>query len=148
MSLLKLRPIIFGLSIFDLIWMWALAVERLAQNAFAFEKHVPRFRFYEEVFFGSLLLLASLALLLNRRWSHWVALILSGFSFYCIFIFRFWKLADLAEVRMFSYEHFSIWYPNMYPGQLLQIALSTVILGCAVASLTESIRRRKTPNDV
>jgi hypothetical protein len=115
--------------------MWAIAAERLSQYALALEHHVPKFRFYEEVFIACLLLLASLGLLLNRLWSQWVALILSGFLFYCLVIFSFWKLADNAEVPRFSYTHFLIWYPNMYRGQLLQIGLTMIVVYCAAASI-------------
>jgi hypothetical protein len=137
MSVLKLRPIIFGLSIFNLIWMWALTVERLAKYALAFEKHVHPLRFYEEAFLGLLLLLAALGLLLKRLWSQSVALIFSAFVFYCVTIFSFWNLACIVEVPLFSYSHLSLWYPNMFHGQLLHIVLSSVILCCAAASITE-----------
>ena len=132
LSVLKLRPVIFGLCVFNFIWMWTIARERLAQYALALEQHVPTFRFYEEVFFGVLLLIAALGLLFTRWWTQFVALILSGFVFCCVTIFHFWKLAYLAEVPLFSHAHFSLWYPNMFPGQLLQIVLSTLIVCCAI----------------
>ena len=137
-SFLQPRPIILGLSIFSLIWMWADTVERVARYALALEHHLPTFRPYEEVFLSLLLLLASLGLLIKKLWSQSVALFLSGFVFYCVAIFRFWNLAYLAEVPLFSYSHFSLWYPNTYPGQLLQIVLSAVIFCCAAASITNA----------
>ena len=128
--------------------MWEIAAESLSQNALALEHHVPKFRFYEEVFFACVLLLDSLGLLLNRLWSQWAALILSGFLFYCLVIFSFWKLADNAEAPRFSYTHFSIWYPNMYRGQLLQIGLTMIIVSCAAASIMKRAGASGSPNDV
>ena len=138
--MLKLRPIIFGLSVFSLTWTWAVTAERVSEYALSLEKHIPTFRLYEELFFSLLLLLAALALLLNRLWSQSGALILGGFVFYCLVIFRFWNLAYLAEVPLFSSSHFSLFYPNMYRGQSLQIVLSSVIFCCAAASITEWVR--------
>jgi hypothetical protein len=147
-SFLQLRPIIFGLSVFNLIWMLAIAQDRLAYDAVALEHHVSKWRFYEEAFLASLLLLASLGLLLKRWWSHWVALILSSFLFYCYAIFTFWKLADYAEVPRFSSTHLLMWYPNLYHGQLLQILLSATIFCCAASSIIKWIRSRIMSNDV
>jgi hypothetical protein len=134
-SFIKLRPIIFAVSLFNLIWMLAITKERLAYAAVALERHVPEWRFYEEAILAILLLFAASGLLLNRLVSSWVALVLSGFLFYCFAIWSFWKLADNAEVPRFSSQHFLLWYPNMYRGQLLQVGLSAIIFCAAAAAI-------------
>jgi len=129
-SLLKLRPIIFGLSIFSLVWTWSDTVDRLAIYAGYEVSGVSPFWPYEQVLLASFLLLASLGLLLNRPWSQWASLIVSGRILYLLTIRSFWNLAHNAEVPLFSYDHVSLWYPNTYDGQLLHIVLSALIFSC------------------
>ena len=142
-SLLNLRPMIFGLSIFSLIWTWSETVERLARIAASewvvFE--APPFWPYEEAFLALLLLVASLGLLLDRLWSQCASLNLSGLVLYSLTIRDLWYQARNAEVPFFSDEHLSLWYPNMYDGQLLHIALSALIFCCAAASVLNWCRR-------
>ena len=126
---------VFAVSLFDLIWMLALAKERLAYDAADLTRHVPEWRFYEEAFLAALLFFAASALLLNRWASSLVTLVLSGFTFYFVAIWSFWKLADNAEVPRFSSHHFLFWYPNLYRGQLLQIGLSAIIFCTAAAAI-------------
>ena len=68
-SLLKLRPIIFGLSIFSLVWTWSNTVERLAIYAAYEYIHVSTFWPYDEVLSASLLLHIVLsALIFSCEW--------------------------------------------------------------------------------
>lgn len=142
-SLPNLRPMIFGLSIFSLVWMGPETEERLSRIA-ASEwviLHGPLFWPYEEVLLALLLLVAALGLLLDRLWSQCASLNVSGLVLYSLTIRSFWKLAHNAEVPLFSDRHLSLWYPNMYHGQLLHIALSALIFCCAAASVVSWSRR-------
>jgi hypothetical protein len=129
--LLKMRPLLFGLSVFSLIWMIMLEA-RLPFERFGY---VVRGLYYDQIFFSILLVLASLAFLMKRYWSLVPAVILSGFVFYNVLLRSFWYLAKAAAVPMFSYRHFSLWWPNLHHGQLLQIILSAAILVCSVVFL-------------
>src|SRR5688572_8218313 len=103
--------------------------------------HGPPFWPYEEVLLALLLLLTALGLLLDRLWVQCASLNLSGLVLYSVTIRSFLIQARNAEVPVFSESHLSLWYPNMYDGQLLHIALSTLILCCAAASVLSWSRR-------
>jgi hypothetical protein len=141
-----LRPIVFGISVFNLVWTWTDAVERLSIYA-AHGYDTPPFFVYERLILASFLLLASIGLLLRRLWSECASLVVSGFFLYALTIRNFWYLAHNAEVPLFSYRHVSLWYPNFYGGQLLHIVVSALIFCCAAASLRYSIRLLCLTND-
>jgi hypothetical protein len=113
----------------------AITREQLASYAVAFVKHVPEWLFYQEAVAAMLLLIAACGLLLNRLVTNCVALAIGGFFFYHYAIWSFWILADNAEVPRFSAWHFSLWYPNLHAGQLLQIGLSATIFCVAAYSM-------------
>lgn len=145
-SLLRLRPIVFGISIFSLVGTWADTVERLRIYAAYTISGLP-FYPYEKLLLASFLLLASIGLLLGRFWSQCASLVVSGYFLYALTIRSFWYHAHNAEVPLFSYRHISLWYPNLYDGQLLHIVVSALIFCCAAASLRYSIRLLYLTND-
>ena len=139
-KLLKIKPLLFGLSLFALTWMIALEVRSASE--------LERLGFtisgvdYDGVFFSALLVLAAAALLLGRLWSLLAAAALSGAVFADVLFRDFWLLAKAAEVPGFSYRHFSLWWPNLEEGQLLQIILSGAILILSVGGLIHRVRSR------
>jgi hypothetical protein len=144
-SLLKPRPILIGLSLFSLMWMVVQEVNfRYAyyHDPGYFGSHVSPPLYYEEIFLSALLVTASVALLAKRMWGSLAAMFVSGtVMFECLFR-DFWLLARRAEVPRYSYQHFSLWWPNLGEGQLLQIILSGLILSCSVVSLIRGARSR------
>jgi hypothetical protein len=108
-----------------------------------FGSHVAPPLYYDDIFLSALLCVASLALLHKGLWSSRVALLLSGLVLFDALFRDFWFLAKNAEVPRFSYEHFTLWWPNLGEGQFLQIILSGAILCCAVAHLVPFMRSRK-----
>ncbi len=127
------KSMIFGAAIFNFIWVWLRS---------------PEWHFHRNIFMATLLLIASVLLVLNKSWSNLVAAILSGYLPIGI-IGEFWMYAYHAEVPIFSYRHFKYFFGNIEVGSgvLLFIALTFMILGRAVYSVMHSIPKRITPND-
>jgi hypothetical protein len=137
-KLLKIKPLLSSLSLFALTWMIVLEV-RSDSEALGYTISGVS---YDRVFFSILLVLASAALLLGRWWSHWAASALSGAVFAEVLFRDFRRLAWAAEVPAYSYRHFSLWWPNLEEGQLLQIILSGAILVLSVGALIRRPRSR------
>lgn len=141
--LLKFKPILIGLSLFSLMWMVLKEVNsryRYYHDPSYFGVTPPLY--YEAIFFSVLLVLASLALLPKRIWTSVTAILLSGLVMFECLVMDFWLLASRAEVPRYSYEHFSLWWPNLGEGQSLQIVLSGFILSYSLASLIRGARSR------
>jgi hypothetical protein len=139
-QILKIQPLLFGLSLFAFTWMIALEVRSASE--------LERLGFtisgvdYDSVFFSALLVLAAATLLLGRLWSLLVAAVLSGAVSADVLFRDFWLLAKAAEVPVFSYRHFSLWWPNLGEGQLLQMILSGAIFVLSVGALIRRARSR------
>jgi hypothetical protein len=145
-SLLKLRPMLVGLALFSLMWVVMKEVDvrqRYLYDPSYFGSHVTPPLYAGQIFSSSLLVIASLALLLKRTWSHRLAIILSGLVLFEDLFRDFWLLARFAEVPRFSYQHFSLWWPNLSEGHLLRIILSGAILSCSIAFLVRAARNRR-----
>lgn len=144
-TLLKIRPLLVGLSLFSLAWMIVRQVHPISEMfGFTVSGGVN----YDHVLFPALLVLASVALLSQRLWSVVAAAALSGVVLANVLFRDFWLLARAAEVPRFSYRHFSLWWPNLSEGQLFQIILAGFLLCCSVFSIIRLIPRRKESNDV
>jgi hypothetical protein len=139
-TFLRFKPILVGAALFSLMW---IVMKELSVPYEELCCHVTPGLYYDQMFSSFLLVAASLALLLKRLWSHLVALYLSGLVFFESLFRDFWLLARSAEVPRFSYRHFSLWWPNLTEGQLLQIMLAGSILACSVTSVIRSARSRR-----
>lgn len=141
-NLLKLKPFLVGYALFSLMWilMYEVNLSHNDPSHPVFPEHTIN---YDTILISSLLVIASLSLLLKRVSSYVVAVFLSGLILFdCLFV-RFWLLAKWAEVPRFSYLHFSLWYPNLHEGQLLRIILAGVILSCSITSLISLVSDRR-----
>jgi hypothetical protein len=141
-SLLDFRLFLFVLSLFSLIWMVMkeLSYSRTYGQEFSISGGFPLYA--DQIFLSSLLVLASLGMILNHVWSHSVALLLGGLVLFECLGRRFLLLAKLAEVPRFSREHFALWWPNLNEGQLLQIILASIVMVYSLTSLIRLLRRR------
>jgi len=147
-SLLKPKSILIGLSLFSLMWVVMQEVNfryMYYHDPSYFGSHVSPPLYYEEIFLSTLLFIASVALLAKRMWSSLAATFLSGLVMFECFFRDFWLLARRAAVPRYSYQHFSLWWPNLGEGQLLQIILSGLILSCSVVALIRGARSRSNP---
>jgi hypothetical protein len=88
------RAMIFGVTIFALVLLWMRS---------------PDFDILGNIFGSLLLLTASILILLNKRWSNLVAVILSGYL-PVEFLRAFWMFPRLAEVPVLSLEHFRYFF--------------------------------------
>jgi hypothetical protein len=143
-KLLKIRPLVVGLSLFSLAWMIVLEAHPLSERlGFTVSGGVN----YDQILFSALLVLASAALLSKRLWNLVAAAVFSGVVLANVLFRDFWLLARAAEVPRFSYRHFSLWWPNLSEGQLFQITLASTILAYSIASLLQLGKGTHTPND-
>ena len=144
-KLLKIRPLLVGLSLFNLAWMIVLQAHPTSERfGFTVSGGVN----YDQILFSSILVLASASLLLKRLWSLVVVTVLSSVVFFDVLFRDFWLLAKAAEVPKFTNRHFSLWWPNLTEGQLFQINLASAILAYSVASLHQLRKGARVPNDV
>lgn len=119
------KSMIFGLAIFNLIFVWLRS---------------PEWHFHRNIFMAVLLLVSSVLLLLNTTRSNLVAAILSGYLPIQV-TWEFWMFAYHAEVPPFSYRHFSYFLRNIEVegGVLLFLALALMIFARAVFAVIRSI---------
>lgn len=142
-SLLRLKPITVGAALFSLMWFV------VKESSLPIVPHgelccyVEPGLYYDQIFFSFLLVVASMASLLKRIWSQTVAVILSSFVLFEYLFRAFLVLARSAEVPRFSYQHFSLWWPNLDEWQILLIVLAGVILSCSAMSVVRLIGSRK-----
>ena len=143
--LLKIRPLLIGLSLFSLAWMIVLEAQLSSDERFG-----PSLKglYYDEIFFAVLLVLASAALLSQRLRCLVAAAALSSVVLLNVLCRDFLLLAKAAEVPRFTYGHFSLWWPNLGEGQLFQIILASTILAYSVASLFQQRKDVHVPYDV
>jgi len=143
--LLKIRPLLIGLSLFSLAWMIVLEA-RLSSD----ERFGPSLKglYFDQIFLAALLVLASVALLLRKLKGIVAAAVLSSGVLLNVLCRDFLLLAKAAEVPRFTYRHFSLWWPNLGEGQLFQIILASTILAYAVTSLFQRRKGAYVPYDV
>src|SRR5215212_725261 len=84
-NFLKLKPILFGITIFSLMWMVMLEVNFRYEyyngiNGW-YGSHVTPGLYYRHISYSVPLIIASVALFHKRIWSQTIALILSGLVF-------------------------------------------------------------------
>jgi hypothetical protein len=128
------KSMIFGVAIFNFIWMWLSS---------------PEWHFHRNIFMAALLLISSLLLLLNKSWSNLMAAILSGYLPLEI-LWEFYLYAHDAEIPIFSYQHFAVFFfrsMEMDGRVLLFIALTLMILARAVFAVVRSRPKHITSND-
>ena len=131
-KLLKLRPLLVGLSLFGLAWMIVLEAHPISERlGFTISGGAN----YDRILFSALLVLASVALLSGKLWGLVAAAAFSGVVLTDVLFRDFWLLAGAAEVPRFSYRHFSLWWPNLDEGQLFQIILAGTFLAYSLACL-------------
>jgi len=120
------RSMIFGATIFTLILAWMRSSSVL---------------FPENVFISMLLLPACILMLMNKRWSNLITVVLSGFMPLEI-LRQFLMLPMLAEVRMFSSEHFRYFFGpgRLTTGFLMLMVVTTTML---VSSSSSILRNAK-----
>jgi hypothetical protein len=120
---------IFGIAVFNYIWMWMDSpVRGLLMN----------------MAWATLLLISSLLLLTNKAWGNLTAAILCG----CLplgILGEFLMLPQKVEVQMFSHQHFSYFFGDMRltPKVLLFIGLNHLILARAVFAVMRMTKARK-----
>lgn len=119
--LIDVRSMIFGITIFTLILAWMRESGSL----------LP-----ENIFLSVLLLTPAILILLNKRWSNLVAVALSGYI-PVEFLRAFFMFPMLAEVRMFSLEHFRYFFGSsrLASGFILLLFVSSMMLArsaCAI----------------
>ena len=133
----KIKPLLFGLSLFSLAWVIVLEAQSASEmSGFTVSGGVN----YDRVVFSVLLVLASAALLSSRPRNLAVAAALSSIVFADVLFRDFWLLARAAEVPVFSGRHLSLWWPNLEEGQFLQIILSGAILFLSAVALIRRAR--------
>ena len=112
--LADIRSMIFGATIFTLILAWMRSGNSL---------------FPENIFLSVLLLPACILILLNKRWSNLVAVVISGFM-PVEFLRAFLMFPMLAEVRMFSSEHFRYFFGSgrVTTGFIMLMVVTTMML--------------------
>jgi hypothetical protein len=136
-SLQKIKPLLFGLSLFSLVWVIVLKAHSASEmSGFTVSGGVN----YDRVVFSVLLVPASVALLSSRPRNLAVAAALSSMVFADVLFRDFWLLARAAEVPVFSGRHLSLWWPNLEEGQFLQIILSGAILFLSALALIRRAR--------
>lgn len=138
-NFLRLKPILVGLALFSLMWV---VMKELNVPYEELCCHVTPGLYYDQIFLSFLLVSAALSLLLKRLWGHVAALFLGGLVLFESLFRDFWWLAKNAEVPRFSHQHFSLWWPNLTEGQLLQITLAGIILFCSLMSVIRLVRSR------
>src|ERR1043165_8200837 len=92
--LIDFKSMMFGLAIFALVWV------SYRSHDYCFPTHV---------FFVVLLLVSSILIRLDKRWSNLIAAIINGFL-PLEFVRAFLMFPHLAEVHMFSSEHFHYFF--------------------------------------
>ena len=124
--LADIRSMMFGATIFTLILAWMRSGGYL---------------FYENIFLSVLLLPACILILLNKRWSNLVAVVLSAYM-PVEFLRAFLMFPKLAEVRMFSAEHFRYFFGSgrFTTGLIMLMVVTTMML---VRSSSALIRNAK-----
>ncbi len=128
--------IIFSIVVFNLAWMLLHVPET---RFWDYVSPIADWQYHEVLIVSSFLIIASLGLILNRVWSLVTAVILSGFSAYNRLIFDFLLMSRNAEVPMFSHSHFNLWWMDLYEGQLLQVAIASIVLWWAVVSVIRHV---------
>ena len=106
--------------------------------------HSPYWQYHTQMFVATVMLIAALSLAINRAWSNFLAGVISA-QLPLALVADFWMLSGNAEVTLFSYEHFKIWWQGISYVDLtpfLWLTVSTVILSCLIVSYLSSPQRR------
>jgi hypothetical protein len=122
---------IFGVAIFNFLVMYLQS---------------PVWHFSRNVFIATLLLIASLLLVLNKSWSNLIAAILSGYVPLEIF-WEFYMLAYYAELPIFGYRHFIVFFfrnTEIDGRLLLLLALTLMILARSIFAVMRLMPKRTT----
>lgn len=134
-SLTDIRGIIFGLAVLHLIvtqiWV-ARWYQKFGQDPVDI---------YPDSFLNVplLLVLASIALLIGRWWSHVLALAISGWVLYWLGYAGLRAVASAHDVPVFSSVSLHFWLAQKYVGQpqeFLQLALALIIMGYMLVFLS------------
>jgi len=120
-------PVLIGLALFGVVWM--VKWEMRLRNDYAHGltgSHIYPGLYFPHIVLALLLLVASLALLFQKTWTYILAALLAGLVLaHCVF--RFWILAEDAEVTRFSYAHLEIWL-RLFRDEMFRLVLASVIL--------------------
>lgn len=110
--LVDAKSMLFGVAIFNFVWVWM---------------SLPEYQFRNYIFLAGLLLAASILIRLNTLWSNLIAAILSG----CLpieILWEFWLFPDRAEVPMFSWRHFRLFFLTIDIKTVLVISTALTLL--------------------
>ena len=117
---------IFGATIFTLVLAW------MRSSSFI----IP-----ENIYISVLLLPACILMLINKRWSNLIAVVLSG-HLPVEFSREFLMHPRLAEVRMFSSEHFRYFFGSgrLTTGFVMLMVVTTMMLVRSSSSILRSAK--------
>ena len=130
-TLLDFRMAVFGLAVFDLVWILTATWSEWELHKF--------------IFMAALLFLASVLVLIKSVWSNFLAATLCGYL-PVQFVFEFWSHSLNAELRMFSFRHFSSFLKGVLSAGapvLMFLAMSTMILACSAHFFMQLSRQRQ-----
>ena len=106
-------------------------------------------KFADNFFLSSIVLLSTLLLFIKRLWSNFLAVALTGIL-PVVFVLGILRLAANAEVSLFGWNHIKLVAELIasIPGVfLLLLVLCVSILACAYCSLSQLVARSKMPSD-
>lgn len=130
-NLRDFRMAVFGLAVFDLVWILTATWSEWELHKF--------------IFMAALLFLASVLVLIKSVWSNFLAATLCGYL-PVQFAFEFWSHSLNAELRMFSFRHFSSFLKGVLSAGapvLMFLAISTIILACSAHFFIQLSRQRQ-----
>jgi len=134
LSLANTKAIIFGVALAQFVWMLAFVVRYELEFPVPADHWNPVRVMWEP----SLVLLASLLLLLGGAWKYALSIVLSAWVIYQLWYLGLVAASAALDNPVLSFEVLSKWLSMMYASQpqyILQVILSAIIMMSALSLL-------------
>ena len=145
-SFFTLRPILVGLALFNLMWMVMREINLRQDYAQGLTgSHVFPGLYYDQILFSFILFITCLPLLLNKKWRHAAAFVLSGFIFWDTTLRKdIWGSWETIGLPIHTFKFLKHWW-FFYGHELLNLTLSGVIAATSVISILRLMIQRNRP---